>query len=229
MKQFILENPVVSILLIILSCMVIGVIIFYLYKHFYDHQLNMALQKKKKIHWLSPQSTIWVWIGCSILFIVIVVSMIFFVPKDDDNLETCVPSDTVMYAYDKSDIEEQIKSIRNDSKSISIQEEHPNQHVTTTYAINDQGEYVYAVVYDLLREPKENEHFAVSIMESDGWYGFESELSSQSIIYISKGNVDTFCNGQKRKIHIYNYVKGENTDPIDYFDEYTIEKGGIKR
>ncbi len=228
MKQFILENPIKSILFVVLLCILFGIIINYAYKQFYDHQLNGALQKKKKIHLISPQNTIRMWIGCSILLIVIVASMIFFVPKDE-NTETCVPSDAIMYAYDKADIEEQIKNIRQNSKSISIQEEHLNQHITTTYAINDQGEYVYAVEYNLLREPKEDERFVVSVMENDGWYWFENELSSNAIIYISKGNLDTVCKEQKRKIHIYNYVKGENTDPIDYYDEYIIEKGGIKR
>lgn len=228
MKQFILDNPVESILLVILLCILLGIIMYRLYKRFYDHQLNLVLQKKKRMHLISPHSVAWIWSCCSILFVVIVGSMIVFMP-DEDNIETCIPSDTVMVAYNKSDIEEEIKSIRENSKSVSIQEEHPNQHVTITYAINDRGEYVYAVVYDLLRNPKENEHFVISMMESSGFIVTENELTTQNIIYISKGNVDVSCDGQRRKIHIYNYVKGENTDPIDYYDEYTIEKGGIKR
>lgn len=230
MKQFILDNPVESILLVVLLCILLGVIIYCLYKRFYDHQLNLVLQRKKKIHLLSPHSVAWIWIGCSLLLVVIVISMIFFVPKDEgDNYDCEVINDSITYVEDEEDVEEILDSLKEKSKSLSIQMEHPNPQVSVLYAVNDKGNYLYSIVYDLERMPDENENFIIRIMNDTGWTGFETKATSQKIILVIEGESNPKCEAEHKKIHIYNYVKGENKNKIDYYDEFTIEKGGITR
>lgn len=229
MKQFILENPVMSILLLVLLCIILGVLIYNGYKRYYDHQLTSALHtEKKRVHLVSPQSTMWVWICCSLLFIGVCFSMILFLPEEEE-ITTCESSVTLTYVSDESYIKESIEKLKEGGKSLSIQTEEVNSNVTIIYAVNEKGEYVYSIIYDAKREPKEDERFVVRIMDENGWSGFESPMEGSKIYAGFEGTTNTDCEKLEKKIHIYNFVKGENKDKIDYYDEFTIEKGGITR
>ncbi len=80
-----------------------------------------------------------------------------------------------------------------------------------------------------MRKPFKDEMIVVRSSDSSGWSSSEHKLDSQRIVSMQTGKLNSMCDAQKQRIHIYNYTKGENKDRIDYYDSYTIEKGGIHR
>ena len=171
-----------------------------------------------------------IWGITAILLLCAYTGFFYLAPESDNDAAACHTYDGVRYNGARDDdIREQLEALKKDSSSFSLQKEKPNKHVTVTYAVNNRKEYVYIVEYDLLRKPFKDEMIVVRSSDSSGWSSSEHKLDSQRIVSMQTGKLNSMCDAQKQRIHIYNYTKGENKDRIDYYDSYTIEKGGIHR
>lgn len=216
-----------SIMLLLLS----GFLLYGLYKRYYELRINAHLRTpNKRIHLVSIRTVMRIWGITAILLLCAYAGFFYLAPESDNDAAACDIYDGVRYnGASDDDIREQLEALKKDSSSFSLQKEKPNKHVTVTYAVNNRKEYVYIVEYDLLRKPFKDEMIVVRSSDSSGWSSSEHKLDSQRIVSMQTGKLNSMCDAQKQRIHIYNYTKGENKDRIDYYDSYTIEKGGIHR
>ena len=219
-----------GLLLLILLLLLAGLVVYVLYKHYYELRVNQHLKTpEKQIHLLTVRTVVCIWGILSILTLSWYMGY-YYLREAEQSETTCDMYDTVQYAgVDEAMVKERLEAVKKGSKSLSMQKEKPNKHVTVTYAVNNRKEYVYLVEYDLLRKPIKDEMIVVRSSDSSGWSSSEHKLDSQRIVSMQTGKLNSKCDAQKQRIHIYNYTKGENKDRIDYYDSYTIEKGGIHR
>lgn len=224
------KNSSTGMLLLLLLLALSGLMVYGLYKHYYELRINRHLKSpEKRIYLISIRTVMCIWGVLSILLFSWYTGY-FYLGEPAEQDTSCNAYDTVQYAGAREeDIKEQLAAVKKDSKSFSMQKEKPNKHVTVTYAVNDRKEYVYIVQYDLLREPQKDEQIVIRNISDTGWASGEMKADSRRIISMTTGTINASCDAQKRSIHIYNYTKGENKHRIDYFDSYTIEKGGIRR
>ena len=219
-----------GLLLLILLLLLAGLVIYVLYKHYYELRVNQHLKApEKQIHLLTVRTVVCIWGILSILTLSWYMGY-YYLREAEQSETTCDMYDTVQYAgVDEAMVKEQLEAVKKGSKSLSMQKEKPNKHVTVTYAVNDRKEYVYVVTYDLLREPQKDEQIIIRNRTDSGWTSGEIKADSRKIISMTTGTIKDSCAAQKRSIHIYNYTRGKNKNRVDYYDSYTIEKGGIHR
>lgn len=219
-----------GLLLLIMLLLVAGLVIYVLYKHYYELRVNQHLKApEKQIHLLTVRTVVCIWAILSILTLSWYMGY-YYLRESKQDETTCDMYDTLQYAgVDDKLVQEQLAALRKDSTSLSMQKEKPNKHVTVTYAVNNRKEYVYVVMYDLLRAPQKDEQIIIRNRTDSGWTSGEIKADSRKIISMTTGTIKVSCAAQKRSIHIYNYTRGKNKKRVDYYDSYTIEKGGIHR
>ena len=219
-----------GLLLLIMLLLVAGLVIYVLYKHYYELRVNQHLKApEKQIHLLTVRTVVCIWGILSILTLSWYMGY-YYLRESKQGETTCDMYDTQQYAgVDEELVQEQLAALRKDSTSLSMQKEKPNKHVTVTYTVNNRKEYVYVVMYDLLRAPQKDEQIIIRNRTDSGWTSGEIKADSRKIISMTTGTIKDSCAAQKRSIHIYNYTRGKNKNRVDYYDSYTIEKGGIHR
>ena len=217
-------------LLLILLLLLAGLVVYVHYKHYYELRVNQHLKTpEKQIHLLTVRTVVCIWGILSILTLSWYMGY-YYLREAEQSETTCDMYDTVQYAgVDEAMVKEQLEAVKKGSKSLSMQKEKPNKHVTVTYAVNDRKEYVYVITYDLLREPQKDEQIIIRNRTDSGWTCGEIKADSRKIISMTTGTIKDSCSAQKRSINIYNYTRGKNKNRVDYYDSYTIEKGGIHR
>ncbi|WP_416326244.1 hypothetical protein [[Eubacterium] hominis] len=218
-----MENRIQIVLIALLICVIVGILLYKVYRRYYEKKINQVLEGKR-VKAMEPDKLMKLYLLLSTIVLIIVA----IITPSDSQPQECNLLDRVSFAtLTKEDKKKMYEDMLPEKvgEAYSLEIKKIEENVTVYYA-NDGKHYGFILEYKLNREPQKNEVFHIS----EG--GASSDVSMNSIddgtlSIFFEGTWEQHCDAIYMDITITNFCEGENLYPVELHKKIKIENGGI--
>lgn len=220
-----MEQRVKNVMFICLVCIIFGILLYRLYKKYYEKKINKVLLGEK-VKAITPGAIMKVYFVLSLVLMIIVAVT---TPTYKMNQDECRLIDYVALSMIRQEEKDAMfKDIQPEKKGdqYSLQIKKIDDNLTVYYAANEKN-FGYILEYKLNRRMRDDEVFHVAINGASTNISAQ-DLEDDKVTLFIKGNLMNGCDSIEQTIEIYNFCKGENKHPVHIKTKIIVGSGGIE-
>lgn len=202
---------------------VIGVVLYFGYKSYYEKRINEVLQGTKANIKIASIAKVLRCYLAAVTIVLFLLSLLY--PSVKTTSDCSLISTMTLGSTEKEEVQKKLMELQHPNENFSLNQMKIDEHMTALYAVNDDS-YVYALQYRLGRELQKNEVFCVQQGGAVSWVS-KDDMVDDVINFIIEGETTGDCQETTLEITIYNFCEGENKYPINLSRTITIAKGGL--
>lgn len=218
-----MEHRMKMVLVVLLSCVLLGILLYFLYKRYYEKKINQVLEGKR-VRALEPGTLMKIYVLCSAAALIITAIMTpTNRPAEECSLVNRIAFTVLGEEEKRGMYEGMLPEKLGDTYSLQIEEVEEN--LTVYYATNGKN-YGYILEYKLTHEPQEKEVFHISVSGATSDIGAQYAQDGKLSIFLD-GTLEDRCEAMTFHVSISNFCEGENLYPIHIQKDIQVASGGV--